>query len=214
LSIARKLIKRILQIATTGDADEIVLDSFAGSATTGHAVLDLNAEDGGNRRFVLVEQEEYADRLTAERIRRVIRGVPESKDETLRTGYSGTFSYFELGPALDDDSVLSGNTMPAYIDLARYVYFTATGEQFDDSQVDPSRYYLGESRLYQVYLLYQPDVEFLKTTPLNLTFAEQLPRSAKTRLVIASHKYLDDDRLRDMHIEFCQLPFAIYRFKA
>lgn len=209
-----RLIKRILQIATTGDADEIVLDSFAGSGTTGHAVLAANAEDGGNRRFILVEQEDYADRLTAERIRRIIRGVPESKDELLRTGYSSTFSYFELGPALDDESLLSGETLPSYLELARYVFFTATGERLDDSQVDPSRYYLGESRLYHVYLLYQPDVEFLKTTPLNLTFAEQLPKSDKTRLVIASHKYLDDDRLRDLRIEFCQLPFAIYRFKA
>jgi adenine-specific DNA-methyltransferase len=207
-----QLIKRILQIAA--DKDSLILDSFAGSGTTGHAVLAANAEDGGNRRFILVEQEDYADTITANRIRKVIRGVRGAKDDTLRKGLGGTFSYFNLGPALDDESVLSGDTMPAYRDLARYVFFTATGEQLDDTQVDESRYYLGESHQYQVYLLYQPDVEFLKKTPLNLTFAERLPASDKVRLVIASHKYLDDDRLREMRIEFCQLPFAIYRFKA
>lgn len=207
-----QLIKRILQIAS--DKDSLVLDSFAGSGTTGHAVLAANAADGGSRRFILVEQEDYADTITAKRIRKVIRGVRGAKDDTLRKGLGGTFSYFELGPALDDEAVLSGDTMPAYRDLARYVFFTATGEQLDDSQVDESRYYLGESRQYQVYLLYQPDVEFLKNTPLNLTFAERLPQSDKIRLVIASHKYLDDDRLRELRLEFCQLPFAIYRFKA
>ena len=208
-----EVLARLIRYVTASDHGDIILDSFAGSGTTGHAVLAAN-EDGGNRRFILVEQEDYADTITAKRIRKVIRGVRGAKDDTLRKGLGGAFSYFELGPALDDEAVLSGNTLPSYIDLARYVFFTATGEQLDDAQVNESRYYLGESRLYQVYLLYQPNVEFLKTTPLNLTFAERLPKSEKARLVIASHKYLDDDRLREMHIEFCQLPFAIYRFKA
>ena len=64
-----RLISRILQIAT--DPDSIVLDSFAGSGTTAHAVLALNHQDGGNRQFILVECEDYADSVTAERIRRV-----------------------------------------------------------------------------------------------------------------------------------------------
>ena len=68
------LIRHILQIAT--DKDSIILDSFAGSGTTAHAVLALNREDGGNRRFVLIECEDYVDSITAERVRRVIKGVP------------------------------------------------------------------------------------------------------------------------------------------
>lgn len=67
-----RLVKRILEIAT--DKDSLVLDSFAGSGTTAHAVLALNAKDGGKRRFILCETEDYADTLTAERVRRVIRG--------------------------------------------------------------------------------------------------------------------------------------------
>ncbi len=67
-----RLLMRILEIAT--DEDSIVLDSFAGSGTTGHAVLALNAKDGGNRRFVLAEMEDYANTLTAERVRRVVSG--------------------------------------------------------------------------------------------------------------------------------------------
>jgi adenine-specific DNA-methyltransferase len=67
-----ELIERILDVVALPDA--IVLDSFAGSGTTAHAVLKANAKDGGNRKFILVEGEEYADKLTAERVRRAIKG--------------------------------------------------------------------------------------------------------------------------------------------
>lgn len=80
-----KLVRRVLELATKKDS--IVLDSFAGSGTTAHAVLAANARDGGNRRFILVEGEEYADTLTAERVRRVINGYSftgTQRDELLR----------------------------------------------------------------------------------------------------------------------------------
>src|SRR5690606_38114050 len=67
-----KLIQRVIELATKPNS--IILDSFAGSGTTAHAVLEANKRDGGNRRFILVEMEDYADRLTAERVRRVING--------------------------------------------------------------------------------------------------------------------------------------------
>ena len=66
-----RLVRRMLQIAT--NPGDLVLDSFAGSGTTAHAVLALNKEDGGNRKFILVECEDYADKMTAERVRRVIK---------------------------------------------------------------------------------------------------------------------------------------------
>jgi adenine-specific DNA-methyltransferase len=69
-----RLLSRILQLATTPES--VILDSFAGSGTTAHAVLAANQKDGGNRRFILIECEGYADTLTAERVRRVINGYP------------------------------------------------------------------------------------------------------------------------------------------
>lgn len=213
-----EIIARIIRYVTASDQGDIILDSFAGSGTTGHSVLAANADDGGNRKFILIEQEDYADTLTAERVRRVIRGVPTAKDKELQEGYGGSFSYFKLGPALDDERMLKGDTLPSYLDLARYVFFTATGEHLDEALLDETRWYVGESKQYQVYLLYQPSVDFLKSSPLNKSFAEQVlpPVSgdSKVRLVIASHKYLDGDYLREHRIEFCQLPFAIYRFRA
>jgi adenine-specific DNA-methyltransferase len=80
-----RLLDKIIQIATKPDS--LILDSFAGSGTTAHAVLQANKRDDGNRHFILIEMEDYADRLTAERIRRVINGYEfngTSRTEMLR----------------------------------------------------------------------------------------------------------------------------------
>ena len=83
------------------------MDSFAGSGTTAQAVLALNKEDGGNRKFILVECEDYADTITAERVRRVINGVPKAKDENLKSGLGGSFTYCTLGDEISSLLFLS-----------------------------------------------------------------------------------------------------------
>ena len=110
------LIKRVMQIAS--DKDSVILDSFAGSGTTAHAVLALNKEDGGNRKFILVECEEYADSVTSERVRRVINGVPNARDESLREGLGGSFVYCTLGEPLDTEGLLTGRALPTFSTLA------------------------------------------------------------------------------------------------
>ncbi len=196
------------------DEDSIVLDSFAGSGTTAHAVLALNKEDGGNRKFILVECEDYANTITAERVRRVIKGVPNAKDENLREGLGGSFSYFELGDPIEMESILKGKALPSYEELARYVFYTATGEEFDPGKIDESKNYIGTSKEYDVYLYYKPDLEYLKTTALTLDRARTLePSKNRKRLVFAPTKYIDTESLLEMKIEFCQLPFEIYRLK-
>jgi len=194
------------------DKDSLILDSFAGSGTTAHAVLALNKKDGGNRRFVLVEMEDYADKITAERVRRVIRSVPKARDENLRKGLGGTFSYFELGKPIEMESILEGKNLPTYKELARYVFYTATGEEFDERAVKEKRNFIGESKEYKVFLFYKPDVEYLKNTALTLDRARALgPVRKKRRLVFAPTKYLDQDHLDELRIAFAQLPFEIYR---
>ena len=210
-----EVIARLIRYITSDNKNAIILDSFAGSGTTGQAVLEVNSEDNGNRRFILIEQEDYANSLTAERIRRVIHGVPISSDAALKDGIPGTFSYFNLGDALEEEALLKGEKLPTYNDLGRYVFFTATGEQLDESKIDEEHWYLGESSNYEVFMLYKPDIDFLKKTPFNLEFVEKIgPAKGKPRLVIASHKYMDDSSLREHRVEFCQLPFAIYKFRA
>jgi len=206
-----ELLKRIIRMLDDEEG-AIVLDSFAGSGTTAHAVLALNKEDGGNRRFILIECEDYANTITAERVRRVIKGVPAAKDEALKKGLGGSFSFFELGKPIELESILDGTNMPTYKELARYVFYTATGEEFDEKAVDEKKSFIGESRNYQVYLFYEPDVEKLKNMALTLDMAKALPplKKDKRRLVFAPTKYLDQDHLDQFRIDFAQLPFEIY----
>ena len=119
------LLQRILTIAA--DKNAIILDSFAGSGTTAHAVLALNKEDGGNRKFILVECEDYADKITAERVRRVIKGVPKAKDENLKNGLGGSFTWCALGDEMSIENMLTGKNLPDYETLARHLVYTATG---------------------------------------------------------------------------------------
>ena len=206
------LLTRILEIAT--EEDSVVLDSFAGSGSTAHAVLALNQKDGGNRKFILVECEDYADEITAERVRRVIKGVRGASDENLRKGLGGTFSYFELGKAIELDSILDGRNMPSYLELARYVFFTATGEEFDERKVNEKRQFIGESKTHEVFLFYKPDIDYLKKTALTLDRAEELGKpkaNGKRRLIFAPTKYLDQEQLDALRLDFAQLPFEIYQ---
>ena len=199
-------------VSFVSDPDSIVLDSFAGSGTTAHAVLALNCEDGGSRRFVLVECEDYADSITAERVRRVIKGVPSAKDANLKSGLGGSFSYFEVGAPMQQESLLSGGDLPDYEALAGYVFFTATGDQFDAGKMDRGSGFIGGSERGEVYLIYEPDRERIKDLALTLDYARSLPTPKGTnRLVFAPTKYLDQEFLDQYRITFCQLPFQIYQ---
>ena len=203
-----RLLQRILQIAT--DKDSIVLDSFAGSGTTAHAVLALNKEDGGDRRFILIECEDYVDSITAERVRRVVKGVPSAKDESLKAGFGGGFSYFRLGAPLRRESLLEPAKLPSYEKLAAYVFFTATGEEFEPDKVRRDRWFIGRSRVHDVFLLYTDDVEELKNLALTRRIAETLPRGERPKLVFAPTKYLGQEMLHRYGVTFQQLPFEIY----
>ncbi|MDP1818245.1 site-specific DNA-methyltransferase [Sediminibacterium sp.] len=207
-----ELIKHILKIAAKKDS--LILDSFAGSGTTGHAVLELNKEDGGNRKFILVEMEEYANTITAERIRRVIKGVENAKNGNLKAGVGGTFSYFELGPTIEMESILQGKNLPSYEEFARYIFYTATGEEFNEKKINEKTGFIGDTKNYELYMFYKPDVEWLKRNALTLDGVKGMPKfKGKQRLVFAPAKYVDDETCRDNRIDFCQLPYEIYRIQ-
>ena len=208
-----ELIKKVIRLGN-GD-DSIVLDSFAGSGTTAHAVLELNKEDGGNRKFILVEQEDYANTITAERVRRIIKGVKTAKNEKLKKGTGGTFSYFQLGDTIEMESLLKGKNLPSFKEFARYLFYTATGEEFSEKAINEKTGFIGESRNYEVYLFYKPDLEWLKNNALTLEICKSLPKfKGKKKLVFAPAKYVDDVTLLEHRIDFCQLPYEIYRRKS
>jgi adenine-specific DNA-methyltransferase len=204
------LAKYIVSLINKKDA--IFLDSFAGSGTTAHAILELNRQDGGNRKFILVETEEYVNDTTAERVRKVIKGVKTAKDDILRNGTKGSFSYFQLGDAIEMESILRGSKLPTYKEFARYLFYTATGQEFNEKVVDEKSGFIGESKNYEVFAFYKPDIAWLKNNALTLEGIRSLPKfTKKTRLVFAPAKYVDDHTLLKERVEFCQLPYEIYR---
>jgi adenine-specific DNA-methyltransferase len=207
-----EIVKRAIDWICRSDKHAVVLDAFAGSGTTAEAVMRSNEPDEGSRRFVIIECEEFIDSLTAARVRRVIEGDPKSDDAALRKGIGGTFSFVEVGNPMELEKLLKADKLPKYEDLAGYVFYTATGEDFDARHINRKTGFIGVSALYDVYLLYEPDMDYLKNTALTLDLARSLPKgSGKKRLVFAPTKYLDSIHLDENRIEFCQLPFEIYK---
>ena len=129
------------------ESDSIIMDSFAGSGTTGHAVLELNNNDGGHRRFILVEMEESVCRdVTAQRLARVIKGAEDAP------GLGGGFRYCTLGEPLFDEA---GNIREhvKFSELAAHVFFSETGSPIPKQASDKTPF-LGAYNGKAVYLLF------------------------------------------------------------
>jgi adenine-specific DNA-methyltransferase len=304
------LIERVLEIGA--DSNALILDSFAGSGTTAHAVLKANAKDNaeeagtGQRRFILVEGEDYADRLTAERVRRAIHGYAwegtqretlleekitftqfKKADEWLAKvdaikrregladagdtrkgdlveqaalpsttapqrkrfdkietkmdggvlrvegvkrvseraeGLGGSFTYCTLGEAVELEKLLSGEKLPAFDALGAWLFYTATGGALPPAPKAAPEWYLGEAQDRHVWLVYRPDLAFLKSpeAALTLSLAQRLQtwgqaadaaraRSPMRHLVFAPAKYLSNRQLQAHGVDYAPLPFALYR---
>ncbi|MFZ2391630.1 MAG: hypothetical protein WAW68_04185, partial [Rhodoferax sp.] len=314
--------------------DSLILDSFAGSGTTAHAVLKANAKDGGRRRFILVEGEDYADKLTAERVRRAIKGYAwvgtqretlleekinftqfkkadqwlarieaikvkegfsedspqmelggwgavrsakvkeepapragdtqqnalppslpagssnaaqaqtkkkrfhklnvELKDGMLKVegekriservdGLGGEFTYCTLGEPLDIEKLLSGESLPAFDALGAWLFHTATGGTLLPVPKDAPPFYLGEAKDAHVWLVYQPELMFLKSPEAALTLSRAKSFAdwgharnggkgdGKRHLVFAPAKYMSNKQLLEYGVDYAPLPFALYR---
>jgi adenine-specific DNA-methyltransferase len=330
------LLERILELAS--DDDSLILDSFAGSGTTAHAVLKANAKDGGRRKFILVEGEDYADKLTAERVRRAIAGYAwvgnqretlleekinftqfkkadqwlakieaikakegftetsaqmelggwaaggsaqvkeepaqqagdternrlpptrpadssitaqpatkkkrfdkikvEIKDGVLKVegekriservdGLGGEFTYCTLGEPLNIEKLLSGEHLPAFGALGAWLFHTATGGTLLPAPKDAPQWYLGEAKDAHVWLVYAPELGFLKSPAAALTLSRAQgfadwgraravgpvaeAAAPKRHLVFAPAKYLSNKQLLALGVDYAPLPFALYR---
>ena len=207
----------IIRFANVGP-DDIVLDSFAGSGTTAHAVLALNKEDGGNRKFILVECEDYADTTTAERVRRVIRGVPDARDKSLRDGLGGSFTYCTLGQPIELEAMLSGSALPSYSALAAYLLHASSGISAGGDELqarnDDGLFY--SSREMDYCLLYEPDIEWL-CGGRGMLSADRARRiggtaraSGRKAVVFGPGKYIGQRDLTNMGVTFCQIPYELH----
>ena len=190
-----QLIERILQIAN--DDSAIVLDSFAGSGTTAHAVLNMNKADGGNRKFILIEIMDYADSITAERVKRVMSGYGEGKSSV--EGRGGNFSYYELGnPLMNGDEL---NEEVGIDKIREYVYFTETKSRLAPVKEDEP-YYLGTHITTAYYFYYERE----NITTLNREFLHTVKTKADGYVIYADLCTLSDAELEKYHITFKKIP--------
>lgn len=208
-----RLINQILRIAT--GPNDLILDSFAGSGTTGHAVLDLNKQDGGNRRFILVEMDEgIAKDVTAERLKRVINGYDKGGDpDRPLEGLGGGFRFCRLGVPLFDEfgDVAADVTFP---DLAAHIFFSETGVPIPHRAQSE---FLGVFRDRAVYLLF--DAAHTETpreaagnvlTPDRLDGLPPAPEGFEgMRVIYAEGCTVSADRLKRAGAVFKQIPYQI-----
>ncbi len=184
------LIKRMLQLSTK--AGDIILDSFAGSGTTGHAVMELNKEDNGSRNFILVEMEDgVARKITAERVKRAIK----------KYKYADGFEYCELRKPLFDASGMI-NEECTYDELAAYIYFTETQMNIDKKKV--SKPYIGTGTDRDFYLIYTGKGKN------DLTRAVLAKMHIQGKAVVYADRCLvDEQELAASGIIFKQIPYEI-----
>ena len=253
--------------------DLLILDSFGGSASTAHAILNKNKKDGTNHRFIIAELEDYADRITAERVRRAIKGYTFSgkqKTELLRQnitwtrlrnadkltktvaaietlhgheydaikktvkngelivtgekaveekteGLGGSFTYCTLGDPVELDKILSGETMPSFDGLGSVLFHMATAHAFGPAAMRQDDFYLGTVEGQHLWLIYKPDLDWLKSPEAALTLKRAKDFAATDKdarhLVFAPARYVSQKMLAEQNIpvEFVPLPFALYR---
>lgn len=205
-----KLVDRILQLAT--NPGDLVLDSFAGSGSTGDSVLKLNARvpDNEPRRFILVEIESKIGReVTAERVRRVAQGYTNAKGERVEA-LGGGFRYCELGEPLFDEHGKIRETV-SFGELARHVYFSETGEPLPRERVTKSPF-LGECRGVGIYLLYNGilcDKSANGGNVLTRAVLAELPRFDGPKVIYCAGCLLGRDRLQADRIIVRQIPYEI-----
>lgn len=194
------LIQRIIDwIVRPG---EIILDSFAGSGTTAHAVLNMNKADGGNRKFICIEMMDYADTITAERVKRVINGYGEGKKTV--DGAGGNFSYYELGePLLVDDKL---NNAVSTEKIREYIYYMETKQALPEASADEPML-LGVYHGAAYYFNYEKDA----STTLNAAFLKSIKTQAEAYVIYADTCVISENKLQQFNITFKKIPRDIAR---
>ena len=231
-----RLIERILQIAT--DKDSIILDSFAGSGTTAHAVLNMNRKDGGRRRFILIEMMDYAETITAERVKRVIKNYEKEKQTDLfasndahekekrsplglsKSACYESFSFYELGEPL-----LINNLLNEKVDtqtIREYIWFTETGRKIPDEipkqvrgdghaelvSASENQYFLGCNYGAAYWFYYEKE----KATTLDIDFLSTIKGKYEQYIIYADICLIPQDLLQKSNIIFKKIPRDIKKF--
>jgi len=201
-----ELIERILQMMN--DPTALVLDSYAGSGTTGHAVLKQNAEDGGMRRFLLVEMDDgIAVRVAAERVRKVAEGfTPDGGEPVDSLGGGFQFCRLSAEPLFDADGQIRSDVK--FAQLAEFVWFAETGTGFTGTADSPL---LGIHEGRAIYLLYNGILKDKSVGGGNVLTGpvfDVLPKFAGPKVIYAAANRMGARAARE-GITFKQTPYAL-----
>ena len=204
-------------ISFAADKNAIVLDSFAGSGSSGQAVLELNKQDKGTRKFILVEMsEDVSTNVTAERLKRVISGYNKGgTQDKLVDGLGGGFRYCRLGTPLFNEFG-DIDTAVAFSDLAAHIFFSETGSPLP-KKADGSTPLIGVHKNKLVYLLFSAAEQgFAREdagnvlTPDVLAGLPPLPDELEgSRVVYAEGCTVSPERLKAENVIFKQIPYQI-----
>ncbi|MEZ6043493.1 MAG: site-specific DNA-methyltransferase [Planctomycetaceae bacterium] len=206
-----QLIQRVLEIAA--DNDSIILDSFAGSGTTGQAVVAANKLDGGTRRCVLVEVlPQVAGAVTRQRLKRVCEGY-ESTSGIAIEGLGSGFRYCKLGRTLLDEFGDINGDVP-FTDLARYVYLLETGVPVPKRPKKDCPL-LGVHQGRAIYLLYNGVLGDRRPAGGNVLTNSVLaglpphPEGKGSRVIFGEATRLSESTLARENIVFRQIPYSL-----
>ncbi len=192
------LIEYILNFVCSKNS--IILDSFAGSGTTAHAVLNLNKEDGGNRKFILIELENYAETITAERVKRVIQGYADVE------GTGGSFDFYTVGEPLFDEQHNLNEAVPVE-KIREYIWYSETRSHLPlANNAGP---FLGTHNATDYYFIY--DKNHLTTLDYD-ALAEYITRKSERYVIYADNCLLPESFMRSRNIVFKKIPRNITRF--
>jgi adenine-specific DNA-methyltransferase len=206
------LIRHLLILSN--DKNCWVLDSFAGSGTTGQAVLEQNNADGGNRKFILVQMTEA---IPDDPKKNICKDITRERAKLTieKFEYDSGFEYMRVGQAMDAEALLSGK-LPDVEQFGSYVFYLCTGEKTRKpvKKVEKNLYLVGAQGNVEIYLLYSQDYDELTRLALNLDVAEKIATSNQKRYVVYSPAcFLDEDYLRAKQIEFVNIPYGLFQRK-
>ena len=191
--------------------DDIILDSFAGTGTTMQAVNELNKEDGGNRKCILVQMKEDSE---TQPDKNICQNITRKRNKLAieKLGYESGFKYLKVGTAIDPEKMLEGQ-LPTYQQFAKYIYYLGTGEHLAEAQnINAENHFVGNHGAKAFYLIYKQDVETLTSLALNLSIAEDIVKNSpnKRRVIYAPACFLDNDYMEEKQIEFVSIPYNLF----